>query len=53
MNKDRILQTRLTPAEAERLQAAADADHRTVSAWIRRVILEQLKRVSDAVPTKP
>lgn len=36
----------VTPAERERIRASAEKDRRTVSSWMRLVIVERLERES-------
>ena len=44
-----IVQVRLTPEDRERVKIAAKRERRTVSAWLRALVLDEL----DALDKKP
>lgn len=44
-----IVQVRLTPEDLERVKIAAKRERRTVSAWLRALVLDEL----DALDRKP
>lgn len=44
--KGRALQIRVTPDQKAAIAAAAEADGRTVSGWVRRVLLRAAGRAS-------
>lgn len=47
-NKTCVLHIRLTEEERDAWQAAADADERTISQWIRYIVNNSLKGDKDA-----
>jgi len=51
--KRTIIQVRLSNADKARVEAAATQDNRTVSAWLRAVILKALKAEEAAQNAGP
>lgn len=46
--KSEFLQIRLSPADRERIQRAAEQDHLDASTWARRVLLKELDSLDRA-----
>ena len=45
--RDLVIPIRFTSAEGDRLRTAATHEHLTLSAWLRKVVLDAAGRVND------